>query len=83
MSQRANMSIFTFHLHISGNRASCVEKYLRKSLDDLQLSYVDMYLIHTPFGVPETDGDFKRHPNGDIVIDAETNHIETWKVKIK
>jgi alcohol dehydrogenase (NADP+) len=62
-----------------GNRASCVEKCLRQSLEDLQISYVDMYLIHTPFGVPETDGDFKRHANGDIVLDLETNHVETWK----
>lgn len=42
-----------------------------------------MYLIHTPFGVPETDGDFQRHANGDIVLDIDTNHIETWKVKKK
>lgn len=57
-----------------------MEKCLRQSLDDLQLSYVDMYLIHTPFSVPETDGDFKRHANGDVVLDVDTNHIETWKV---
>jgi len=62
-----------------GNRASCVEKCLRQSLEDLQISYVDMYLIHTPFGVPETNGDFLRHTNGDIVLDTETNHLETWK----
>lgn len=76
--------IYCLNLHsiiiLTGNRASCVEKYLRQSLEDLQLSYVDMYLIHTPFGVPETDGDFKRHANGDIVLDVDTNHIETWKV---
>lgn len=62
------------------NRAECVEKYLKASLADLQLSYVDMYLIHTPFGVPETDGDFQRDADGDIVLDANTNHAATWKV---
>lgn len=61
------------------NRPSCVEKTLRKSLNDLQLSYVDMYLIHTPFAVLETDADFKRDDHGDIIIDTTTDHIEIWK----
>lgn len=75
------LCLYLLSIKISqGNRASCVEKCLRQSLEDLQLSYVDMYLIHTPFGVPETDGDFKRHANGDIVLDVDTNHIEIWKV---
>ncbi|XP_055373739.1 aldo-keto reductase family 1 member B1 [Condylostylus longicornis] len=65
------------------NRPSCVEKTLRNSLNDLQLSYVDMYLIHTPFSVPETGGDFERDANGDIVIDPTTDHIEIWKTMEK
>jgi len=63
-----------------GNRASTVEKYLKKSLADLELSYIDLYLIHTPFALPDTDGDFHRHENGDLILDTESNHIETWKV---
>lgn len=57
-----------------------MEKTLRKSLNDLQLTYVDMYLIHTPFGVPETEGDLLKHDNGDIILDTDTDHIATWKV---
>lgn len=64
-----------------GNRASSVEKYLRNSLADLKLDYIDLYLIHTPFAVPDiTDGQFQKHENGDLVLDLESNHIETWKV---
>lgn len=49
----------------------------------MQLSYVDMYLIHTPFGVPETDGEFKRDSDGDIILDSDTDHTATWKVSIR
>lgn len=72
---------FTF-IYVSGNRASTVEKYLKKSLADLELSYIDLYLIHTPFAVPDTDGDFHRQENGDLVLDTESNHVETWKVHL-
>lgn len=63
-----------------GNRASTVEKYLRTSLEDLKLSYVDLYLIHTPFTVPELVGnDFVRDENGHIKPDTTSDHIDTWK----
>lgn len=65
-----------------GNRASSVEKYLKNSLADLQLSYIDLYLIHVPFCMPDTDGDFHRHENGDIVLDTAINHVDTWKVRL-
>lgn len=75
--QRSDLFIVT-KLPPPGNRAACVEKYLRGSLRDLQLDYIDLYLIHTPFSVPETDGDFQRHANGDIVLDTDTDHAATW-----
>lgn len=62
-----------------GNRASSVEKYLKTSLADLQLSYVDLYLIHTPFTVPEVTGDFRRDEDGSIILENDTDHITTWK----
>lgn len=77
--KREDLFIVT-KLPIYGNRASCVEKCLRKSLNDLQLSYVDLYLIHVPFGVPETDdGNFARDENDDIIFDKDINHVATWK----
>lgn len=65
----------------TGNRASDVEAMLTSSLTSLQLDYVDMYLVHTPFGLlPSDDGDIQRHADGSVVLDMETNHAETWKV---
>ncbi|XP_071453618.1 1,5-anhydro-D-fructose reductase [Hetaerina americana] len=63
-----------------GNRPSGVVKYLQRSLDYLQLSYVDLYLVHTPFGYYERGEDL--HPmteEGVIDIDVSTDHNAIWK----
>ncbi|XP_043471485.1 1,5-anhydro-D-fructose reductase [Leptopilina heterotoma] len=63
-----------------GNRPSGVDKWLKKSLKDLQLDYLDMYLIHTPFSFKEVEGDL--HPvneNGEIQLDMTTDHVAVWK----
>lgn len=63
-----------------GNRPESVEKYLNKSLTDLNLSYVDLYLIHVPFAFPESSELTPlRHPNGDFVVDTTTDHVAVWK----
>lgn len=67
---------------LSGNRPEGVEKCLKKSLTDLNLSYVDLYLIHVPFGFPESESGPLRHPNGDLVLDMTTDHVAVWRVRI-
>lgn len=57
-----------------------MEPTLRKSLADLQLDYIDLYLIHVPFGIIMGDGDFKRDENGLIAVDPNTDHTAVWKV---
>nr|CAD7426846.1 unnamed protein product [Timema monikensis] len=58
----------------SGNRAENVEKYLKQSLENLQMTYVDLYLIHQPIGsFPELDSD------GNRVLDPNTDHLSIWK----
>lgn len=67
-------------LPVTGNRAADVEKCLRASLGDLQLDYVDMFLIHVPFGLPPmAGGDFQRHASGDLVLDPDTDHVAVWR----
>lgn len=70
----------TTKLPPTGNRASDVETILTNSLANLQLDYVDMYLVHAPFSFPSTTGDIKRNADGTVVLDETTNHNETWKV---
>lgn len=61
---------------------SCdVEEALDISLKNLGLDYVDMYLIHLPFGTEKT-ADYKplKDENGVYVLDYSTNHHDIWRV---
>lgn len=73
-------------VHISlfylGTRASTVEKFLRRSLKDLQLEYLDLYHVHVPFTVPEVDGPFLVDDDGQIVLETTTDHVALWKVSL-
>lgn len=62
-----------------GTRASSVEKFLKRSLADLQFEYVDLYHVHVPFTVPEVDGPFLTNDNGEIVLETTTDHVALWK----
>lgn len=55
-----------------------VEKALKQSLDDLNLAYIDLYLIHVPFAVPESG--VAHDANGNIILDVTTDHVAIWKV---
>lgn len=60
------------------HRAGDVEKSIKESLAKLQLDYVDLFLIHTPFPL-------KRGSNGSIemvndeIVPVDVDHLETWR----
>lgn len=52
-----------------------VEQYLNASLNNLQLDYVDLYLLHSPEGIRSVPA------NKDLLeMDTSVDHAAVWKV---
>jgi alcohol dehydrogenase (NADP+) len=64
------------------NDPFAVEKYVKLSLEKLALEYIDLYLIHAPFGVVHNNGtyDIAINANGTVVLNDNIDHIKIWKV---
>jgi aldehyde reductase len=56
-----------------------VEPTLRKTLQDLQLEYLDLYLIHWPMAYQENSGLLPLDSEGRVLI-KEVDFVDTWKV---
>ncbi|EDW81431.1 uncharacterized protein Dwil_GK12061 [Drosophila willistoni] len=66
-------------LPLNLNRPHEVETTFQKSLANLQLDYIDLYLIHTPFTVfTNEDGSVKFDKEGLVEVDSTTDHVATW-----
>lgn len=65
-----------------GNRSENVERFLRKSLQNLRLDYIDLYLIHAPIGLTAKHDDdlFPMNADGFVVLDNDTDLVDLWKV---
>ncbi|XP_076625616.1 1,5-anhydro-D-fructose reductase [Colletes latitarsis] len=75
--KRSDLFIVT-KLPPSGNRPESVEKYIKKSLKDLQLEYLDLYLIHTPLTFVDDEGLHPVDKDGQIKLDCSTDHVKVW-----
>jgi aryl-alcohol dehydrogenase-like predicted oxidoreductase len=50
-----------------------------RSLEKLQLDYVDLYLIHTPLAFQPGDEQDPRDANGDVICDKGVTLLDTWR----
>lgn len=59
-----------------------MERFLKMSLERLQLDYLDLYLIHMPFSFVCNEETLTPAINedGSFKLDVENNNVETWKV---
>lgn len=60
------------------HRPDLVRSSLKKSLYDLGLTYLDLYLIHWPIGLQE-GGEFLPKDEDGTVLFSDVDFVETWK----
>jgi alcohol dehydrogenase (NADP+) len=69
----------TTKLWNSNHRPDRVEPAFEASLARLQLTYLDLYLIHTPFAFQPGDNQDPRDKDGNVIYDPETTLLDTWR----
>jgi diketogulonate reductase-like aldo/keto reductase len=62
----------------NNHRPERVKPAFEASLKRLQLDYVDLYLIHTPFAFQPGDEQDPRDENGKVIYDEGVTVLDTW-----
>jgi diketogulonate reductase-like aldo/keto reductase len=76
--KRAEVFIAT-KLWNNNHRPERVKPAFEASLKRLQLDYVDLYLIHTPFAFQPGDEQDPRDANGNVIYDKGVTLLDTWR----
>src|SRR3954466_13396391 len=63
----------------TNHRPERVKPAFEASLKKLQLDYVDLYLIHTPFAFQPGDEQDPRDKNGAVIYDKTVTLLDTWR----
>ncbi|XP_071041148.1 aldo-keto reductase family 1 member A1 [Parasteatoda tepidariorum] len=72
----------TSKLPPNGMQPDVVEQFFQVSLTDLQLDYIDLYLIHCPFASKRQEDDrdfFPVNDDGNYDADTAVDLTQTWK----
>jgi alcohol dehydrogenase (NADP+) len=69
----------TTKLWNTNHRPERVEPAFEGSLGRLGLSYLDLYLIHTPFAFQPGDEQDPRDQNGEVIYDRGVTLLDTWR----
>jgi len=62
----------------NNHRADRVRLGLEKTLKDLGVSYLDLFLMHWPYAFVQGDNMFPKDENGMILYDESIDYTETW-----
>jgi diketogulonate reductase-like aldo/keto reductase len=62
----------------TNHRPERVKPAFEASLKKLQLDYLDLYLIHTPFAFQPGDNQDPRDANGNVIYDPGVKLADTW-----
>ena len=63
----------------TNHRPQRVKPAFEASLKKLQLDYVDLYLIHTPFAFQPGEEQDPRDANGNVMYDQSVTLLDTWR----
>lgn len=63
----------------NNHRPERVKPAFEASLQRLQLEYVDLYLIHTPFAFQPGDDQDPRDASGKVIYDKGVTLLDTWR----
>src|SRR5271163_1685182 len=63
----------------TNHRPERVKPACEASLQKLQLEFVDLYLIHTPFAFQPGDEQDPRDANGKVIYDKGVTLLDTWR----
>lgn len=69
----------TTKLWNTNHRPERVEPAFEASLKRLQLDYLDLYLIHTPFAFKPGEEQDPRDEDGNVIYDREVTLLDTWR----
>nr|CAD7259979.1 unnamed protein product [Timema shepardi] len=68
----------TSKLWNSFHRPDLVIPVLKKTLENLQLEYLDLYLVHWPMAFKEEGENMPKDAAGNIIF-SEVDYVDTWK----
>ena len=69
----------TTKLWNSNHRPERVEPAFEASLESLRITYLDLYLIHTPFAFQPGDDQDPRDQDGNVIYDRGVTLLDTWR----
>ena len=73
----------TTKLWNNNHRPERVQPAFESSCDRLQLDYIDLYLIHTPFAFQPGDNQDPRDQNDNVIYDNDITLMDTWRAMEK